>query len=633
MTRSTAARVQRRVLAKVIGRVAAVLLGLQLIYLAVGNALLRSQVIQRAVQSSQGFHLDFDDAYTLWLGHVRVRNLSLRVEDYNVQFEVALAGADVDISLSELIFKKFHVTKLVAQGTRFRMRHKLIVVGDDAERVAAYPPIRGFADPPYYVGVRPPPLATTTSERDLWSVRIEDVQARVSELWVLEYRFQGSGFAHGSFVVKPGRWVQVEPAGLELERGTLSLGQHRVAETLRGRVTCDIPDMRVPETEGVQVLRDIGAGVQLRLSGGRLDFLRAYLARFGSARYSGNAEWSIDLNVARGIVEPGSNVSLRATPFELHHQLAKLSGDLMLSLGRDVARPENQLVLAVTAPRVAVQRAASQAPAPSLEGVVGSLRIDGVDLKRELSLGEVNAAIEKARAPALAWFATDDTRLRGAAEAGLRLRRLPDGSATGAAELDARDVAVEHGSFSAAGEVHGRFAFSRGSEAAATIEMQKLLVELKQLSLASGSKRSKPFSLVVDGAGLRVNPSGEVASGTLRVHASSTEALLPLVLSQPLSGITSTALDLRGLEASAQVRLSPGAVDFKVIEASSGNLHLRGFLSKRARDPRGAFLLSSGPFNVGITVSGGSTEVSPFVGDDWLAVTWPRLSRVGVGPG
>jgi hypothetical protein len=616
--------VRRLDLAKVFGGVAAVLLGLQLIYLVIGNALIRSRVIRDAVGSSAGFHLDYDDAYTLWPGHVRVHNLSLRVEDYNVQFEVALAKADVDISLSELIFKKFHATKLVAEGTRFRMRHKLIVVGDDAERVAAYPPIKGFADPPYFVGVRPPPIATTTSEHDLWSVRIENVQARVSELWVLEYRFQGSGLAHGSFVVKPGRWVQVEPAGLELEGGTLSLGEHRVAETMRGRITCDIPDMRVPDTEGAQVLRDIGMTIRLELLGGKLDFLRAYLARLGSARYSGNAEWLIDLNVVRGIVGPGSNVSLRATPFELHHELANLSGDVMLSLGRGAARAANQLVLAVDAPRITATRSASKQPAPSLEGVAGSLRIEGVDLKQELSLGEADAAIQKIRVPALAWFTTDQTSLRGAAEAGLRLRRAADGSASGSAELEASEVAVEHGSLSAAGDVRSQLVFNRGPRAAATLEMQKLLIELSHLSLTNGAKHSKPFALVVDGSGLRVNTAGKVASGAVRVHASSTQALLPLVLSQPLSGITSTALDLKGLDASANVRISPGAIDFKVVEARSGNLHLRGFLNKRAQAPRGAFLLSSGPLNVGLTVSDGSTEVSPFVGDDWLATTWSQ---------
>lgn len=154
--RRAAARLQARDLAKVLGGVAAVLLFLQLVYLAAANLVLRSQVIQDAVGASEGFALEFSSAYSLWPGHVHVRDVSLRIEDYNVQFEVALGSAEVDIALSELPFKKFHVTKLRAEGTRFRMRHKLITVGEDAERVAAYPPIKGFADPPYFVGVPGP---------------------------------------------------------------------------------------------------------------------------------------------------------------------------------------------------------------------------------------------------------------------------------------------------------------------------------------------------------------------------------------------------------------------------------------------------------------------------------------------
>ena len=140
----------------VLGRVAAVLFCLELAYLAIGNLLLRSQAIQRAVGAADGFALEFGRAYTLWPGHAHVRDLSLRVEDYNVQFEVAIASAELDVALSELAFKKFHITRLDAQGTRFRMRHKLIAVGDDQERVAAYPKIKGFADPPYFVGIRAP---------------------------------------------------------------------------------------------------------------------------------------------------------------------------------------------------------------------------------------------------------------------------------------------------------------------------------------------------------------------------------------------------------------------------------------------------------------------------------------------
>src|SRR5882672_9317003 len=95
--RRTAARVRAQDLAIVLGRVAAVLFCLQLLYLAVANAVLRTSVIKNAVESAHGFHIDFGPAYSLWPGQVRVRDLSLRFEDYNVQFELDIAQADIDI--------------------------------------------------------------------------------------------------------------------------------------------------------------------------------------------------------------------------------------------------------------------------------------------------------------------------------------------------------------------------------------------------------------------------------------------------------------------------------------------------------------------------------------------------------
>jgi hypothetical protein len=609
----------------VLGGVAAVLFCLQLVYLAAANLVLRSQLIQDAVGASEGFALEFSEAYSLWPGHVHLKDLSLRIEDYNVQFEVALGSAEVDIALTELPFKKFHATKLRAEGTRFRMRHKLITVGEDGERVAAFPPIKGFADPPYFKGVPAPESDTSSGNYDLWSVRIEDVVARVSELWVMEYRFQGRGVAAGSFVVMPERWVQVEPASLDLEGGTLTLGEHLVAKTLSGRMVCDIPDMRVPETEGVQVLRDVIATMKLDLRGGNLEFLRAYLARFGSARYGGDAEWHLDLNVARGVLQPGSKVELRASPLTVTHSFATLSGDTMLSFGRRDAA--EQMALAVSVPRLSAQRAV-KAPSPSVQGLSGSLAIVGVDFKQELSLGAAQLAIERAVAPSLAWFASEGTQLSGSAEASFKAARDEDAALTGRARVSLSDASYGRKDFGASGSVQGELGFSRAASAD-VVELHQATVELTQALLRSGEKRSKPFAARLDGSGIRVDPSsGANARGQLRLHVSSTEALLPLVVGGPLRGVASTALDLEDLNARATVQMSPGKLDVQVVDATSGNLRLKGYLSKREKQPRGAFLLSSGPLNVGVTLSDGETEVSPFVSDDWLASAWPRVNRV-----
>ncbi|RYZ08367.1 MAG: hypothetical protein EOO73_07915 [Myxococcales bacterium] len=603
--------------------VAAVLFCLQLLYLAAANLVLRSQLIQNAVGASEGFALEFSSAYSLWPGHVHVEDVSLRIEDYNIQFEVALAAADVDIAISELPFKKFHATKLRGEGTRFRMRHKLIVVGEDAERVAAYPPIKGFADPPYFVGVPSP--STPPEDYDLWEVRIQDVVARVSELWVMEYRFQGQGVAAGSFVVQPERWVQVEPASLDLERGTFKLGEHLVAAKMSGRIVCDIPDMRVPETEGVQVLRDVLARVRLELRGGNLEFLQAYLARFGSARYSGAADWHVDLDLARGVLQPGSKVEIRALPLTVRHSFATLSADTMLSFGRPDEAPE--LSIALSAPRVNAERKQVDAPSPSAAGVAGSLKIRGADFKQELSLGAAQVAVQDVRAPSLAWFAEPGTQLSGSAQASFEAARGEDSSLTGSARLRLSAASFARQAFGASGDLHGELGFARSGSSEA-LELHKATVELTNALLRSGEDRSKPFAARLDASGLRVKPTGGAnARGQLRLHVSSAEALLPLVMGSPLRGVTSTALDLEGLDARAAVQVSAGKLDVQVVDATSGNLRLKGYLSKRERQPRGAFMLSSGPLNVGVTLSDGETEVSPFVGDDWLASAWPRIAR------
>jgi hypothetical protein len=613
----------------VLGRVAAVLFCLELLYLAVGNAMLRTQLIQRSVETADGFSLEFRGAYTLLPGRAHVRDLSLRFEDYNVQFEVAIGEATLDIALSELPFKKFHITRLDAHGTRFRMRHKLIAVGDDAERVAAYPPIKGFADPPYFVGVRSPPLPEN-ADYDLWRVRIDHVTAAVSELWVMEYRYQGPGLARGSFVVHPARWVQVEPASLRLDGGSLSLGSHRVAGRTRGKITCDIPDMHVQAREGAEVLKDISATLQLELKEGSFDFLQAYLARLGSARYGGNAEFSIDVNVVRGVLQSGSRFDVRATPFELHHEFADLTGDLMLSAQRET---EPELSLALSAPRLIALRK-STAPSPSIEGVVGSLTVRGTDLSEELSLGAAKLAVKRAHAESLAWFAQPGMALAGSADAGFELSRSAQQELAGEARLHVRGGHFEHEDFALGGDLHTQLAFRRGAEDDAAIVLQKLSVQLSGGTLRKAAKRSKPFDALVDGSNLRLTPAQDAsAAGTLRVRVSDAEALLPLVMGAPLTDITSTALNLKQLDAQTAVQLSADGVNLRVIDARSGNLRVRGYFSKRTSEPRGAFLLSTGPINVGVTLSGGATEVSPFVGDDWLATAWPRISGFAPAPG
>jgi hypothetical protein len=296
----------------------------------------------------------------------------------------------------------------------------------------------------------------------------------------------------------------------------------------------------------------------------------------------------------------------------------------MLSLGR----PDGAelLSLAVSAPRLVASRSAVSSAPPSAEGVAASMSIRGVDLKRELSLGAAQVAVRLLRSPSLAWFADQGTQLSGSAEASFEAARGEDAGLSGQVRLRLDDARFSREDLGASGSMRGSLGFSREAPAD-SVELHEATLELTNALLRSGERRSKPFAARLDGSGLRVGGrSGATAHGQLRLHVSSTEALLPLVMNAPLRGVADAALNLKALDARAKVQISSGKLDVQVVDATSGNLRLKGYLSKREEQPRGAFLLSTGPLNVGVTLSDGETEVSPFVGDDWLASAWPRLS-------
>jgi hypothetical protein len=282
--------------------------------------------------------------------------------------------------------------------------------------------------------------------------------------------------------------------------------------------------------------------------------------------------------------------------------------------------------LMLDAPRIAAGRPASAAPAPSLEGLSGRLRLEAADLAGELSLGAARAAVRRFDAPSLAWFEPKGTQLRGRGQAELELERSASKVVSGMARLRVDDAAVRHGGAAAAGDIQAELAFTR-EPADAALEMRRLDLKLSNAVISNGEKRSRPFGMRLDATGLRIVPShGASASGSIEARFTSAEALLPLVLAGPLKSITQSALDLQGLVARATLDVSRSNLKLQSIDAKSGDVRLRGHVSKREKDPDGAFLLSSGPINVGVTLRGGATSVSPFVGDDWLRTADARAA-------
>jgi len=240
-----------------------------------------------------------------------------------------------------------------------------------------------------------------------------------------------------------------------------------------------------------------------------------------------------------------------------------------------------------------------------------------------MSIGRGQLAVRRAHAASLRWFQTSSTRLDGEASAQLSVARDRDGKLFGRANFAAPALSVRRSTFAATTAASGSVALTR-SASGRELLASELALQLGQATVQSGDKRSKPFGLSLDAAGLRITPSDSPsARGRVLVRVSSAEALLPLLVGGVLREMGDAALDLRTLDAGAQVELERGGLTLSRIDARSGRLRLRGHVEKRDQHPTGALLLSSGFIHVGVTLKGGETELQPFVGDDWLGSARP----------
>lgn len=578
------AKLRAREVVAVALRVIGIVLGLELLYLAIANGLLASSLIRQGVSSADGMRLEYTSARSWLPGRVHIRGLRLRVEDYNVQFEVGVGRGTLDVSLTELLFKKFHVLSLLADDVTFRMRHKVHALGKNGPRLAAYPPIVGFSDPPLYRGPPPPPIPD--SQYDLWSARIDDVVAHVRELWILEYRFRGDAEARGSFMVRPARWVRVEPAQLRFDAGSLSVGEHVVAQKLRGTLSCSVPSLDVRAVEGRAVLQQISSTVDLSLSGGDLSFLDVYSEPRANLRLGGGASWTLRARVHRGTVADGTKLELLAPRATLAHGDWSLNGGAVVRLARP--EPVAPLALDVRLRGLRLRGTSACGAPPELSELTADVALQGAKLYQPLKLGPLQVDA-KAKAPDLscveALLPRSGGQLAGAAELRLQLERDQHAEGTGRADLQVSGARFDHDDVHLHGDAQAQARFRLGQ----------------------GEQR-QPY-----------------AQGAVSLKLTSAGSLLSLAVAPLFRKLATGTLGLDVLDATVAFHVEPDWLELELTHAESGGLSGRGYWRRRSGDARGAFLLSAAGVNVGVKQQGSRVDVSPLVASHWLDDAWAEL--------
>jgi hypothetical protein len=307
--------------------IAAVLL--LLAYPVLGTLALWTGLVERLL-ASEDLRVEIENpAWTIWPGRIHMKRVGVYV---NGDSQFTLEGRDVVFKMRflPLLRRRFHVTELRGDDVRYRMRTQVDSVEGIERRVAAFPPLPEL---PGANVVREPDAEKTEEREAPWTVEVEGVSVRISELWFMEYRYVGGGTLDGSFLVGPER-MRVGTSVQDLGPGELRFGpEHALVKHIHGRIVAEVPELnpklhadqrfldfvtaRLTLKGDVQSLRVLGAyfdGAEVRRGAGPLEIdvllERGWLGKESFVRYRtddvrvtrGNfrlkTDWKLDIDVS-----------------------------------------------------------------------------------------------------------------------------------------------------------------------------------------------------------------------------------------------------------------------------------------------------------------------------------------------
>lgn len=312
---------KRTLIRVLVGFVGALVL-LELMYVAAAKIALR-KLPQWA--SYEALQMTYSAAGSWLPGRVWVRDFVLSGHDSNIQFEVRVKEAQLRIDLLPLLSRHFRATSAITSGVEFRLRHNVEKRQGQERRLAAFPTVRGYDEPPLY----PDPPPPQPPADDTWIIEMNDVSARVDDLWLVEYHYAGQGVAKGGFLLDPGRAFHLRPSEFVWQGGALTVGETFVSRNTTGTLRSEMHLDDVPTIEGFDFADKVKIDVDLNLTAGELAFLEVYAGQIPIQSARGRYSARLRLNADRGKVLDGTHVD-----YEFEDVTIKADGFQVASSGQ-----------------------------------------------------------------------------------------------------------------------------------------------------------------------------------------------------------------------------------------------------------------------------------------------------------
>jgi len=597
-----------------------VVIGTFLFYLLAANIVLRTHLLRGWLSKNEKeLKVDYSSAWSFYPGQVSAKDLSFRYSDSNIQMFIGIEHANLRFDLFALTKRTVRIRKLDAEGATFLFRLKEESIEGSEARIAAFPPIEGFASPPIEHKVPKPPIPD--DQYKLWTVELDEVSASLREVWVMELRYRGEASLAGGFRLRPRRELTVRPSVMLTRGGVLSLGDRDLIRGGEGRLEVQIDTYDTREFKGTAMLRNLSGRVHQRGELVLPSIAETYAPKDSNIAIArGVGPVAIDALVEHGVVQPETRVTFHTDVVDVKEPSHGLSvhGDLDV-VGRGEMLDET--------PSIAIESNVAHARAtPQLDvrGAHAILDFGSADLATRLEVARIQASVQSAHAGDLhAWQPLAPKNVSfdsGAATASARAD-LHHGALDGRVDLALDKARMTFGdgvfTFVTSGKawtevvsenVHERVSFPGGGADLHDLGMK--LLKGNEEGLWMRARLDRSIATVAGRPGFDTDIGVRCGPGARTLKLFTRMASLPDVAADAASGAEATAF--------MHVQLRPGDLSLSV-SGKNGAMEGRGRIRKRVIGaPTGAFLFAVGPFHAGLDIHDGESSVVPLAGGDWL---------------
>ena len=611
------ARLGRRTV-RIIVILLAVVVGLELVYLVVGNVMLRAGTVERLLNKRPEKTLvHYESAYTLFPGHAVVNGFRIRSQATRSQIEAVADHVSAVVNPIPLLWKTVSIVRASARGAEFRMRRRPVTEEELKDKEWFVPPIEGLD---YKDSLRDP---TKVPKAPKWGVsvissRVDDVR----EVWIDDFRLTGPGQAGGGMSIGPGRWLELDGAWVEFPALQATAGGKPFLVDAVLKAEVDIERYDYGENKGLKFRPYLSGRVELEsTSPGGSPLLNHLFRHVPWLSFDGTERRaSADLSFEKGELQPGSRIKtstdLLAVNFLVYRAEGKADIEVKVLEGAKRRRIDLELLLtdfgmglATSTPDAAVGEKL-RLHATSDDDLISDEIPDG-DL--ELEIDNLHAR-DLTRANYLIPQGTGLKLKGGAARMDVRLKASTRGdTGEGKFTLTTDGLALDAGGLAITGKVDATIPLSHGDMMAQRFAIDGMTIKLSDFDVVGQSAEAKTTNdwwAEVDAPrglfGLKDDP---LFKGEVRFKLRDSAPLVQfLTAKKPLPKIGERILEVKDVAGKTGIVYGTDRLEIRDLLVTSDMIELQACMTMQGKSARGDVLAVYDWIGVGVEMKGAKPD-------------------------